>query len=343
VTGVLLYVAIAGVAGWALTGAARRYALARAILDHPNDRSSHAIPTPLGGGWGIAVPTLGAVAVAWQMDWLARGAAIGLLGGVGVALVGWIDDRVGLSARVRLLVQVLAACWLVGWLGGFDTIDLGTTRLALGMWGNAVAVLAVVWSTNLYNFMDGIDGIAGLEAVTVGLAGGVLLLAAASPGLAVVALAMAAASAGFLVWNRPPARIFMGDAGSGLLGFLIAGLALAADRAGAVPVPVWVMLLGAFVTDATIVLLGRMARGERWYSAHRGHLYQRLVQSGWSHGQVDSAVLVLNAVLVTLAVAASLRRGFLPWACLLAGVVSVGAYISAVRRLPALSKTNRPS
>ncbi|HEY2805128.1 MAG TPA: glycosyltransferase family 4 protein [Gemmatimonadales bacterium] len=313
------------VAGWALTGAARRYALTRAIFDTPNERSSHKHPVPLGGGWGIATPALAAVAMAWSAGLLDRAAAMGLLGGgAAVAIVGWIDDRVRLSARVRLLVQVAAAAWLVGWLGGYDSLDAGTARINLGAITNAIVVLTIVWCTNLYNFMDGIDGIAGMEAVFVGLAGGVFLLASGAIGLAVVALVVAAASGGFLVWNRSPARIFMGDAGAGLLGFLLAGLAACSEVERAVPALIWAVLLGTFIADATIVLCRRIARGERWYSAHRGHLYQRLVQSGWTHGQVDGVVAIINVVLVGLAAAAWRWRGALPMAL---GVATLGLLV----------------
>jgi Fuc2NAc and GlcNAc transferase len=330
-------------AGWALTGAARRYALARAILDRPNERSSHVVPTPLGGGWGIAAPAIGAVVLTSGLGWLDRSTAVGLAGGgAAVALVGWIDDRVGLSAWVRLLVQVVAASWLVSWLGGFDGLDLGTTRVPLGPFGSALAVLATVWCTNLYNFMDGIDGIAGTEAVSVATVGGVLLLFGGSTGLGLVAMVTAAASAGFLVWNRPPARIFMGDAGAGLLGFLLAGLALAGESHGAVPALVWVLLLGAFVADATIVLLRRMARGERWYSAHRGHLYQRLVQAGWSHARVDRALLGINLGLSVLGVIAWRWRSLLPWALAAGTVVLAASYITVARHISVSSPFAKP-
>ena len=337
---VIAVVSVAFLAGWALTGAARRYALARRILDTPNERSSHAMPTPLGGGWGIAVPVLGAVALAGALGWLDRGTAIGVGGGaLAVALVGWIDDRVGLSVGVRLLVQIAAAAWVLGWVGGFRSLDLGVAQVPLGPWGNALAVLAIVWCTNLYNFMDGIDGIAGAEAVSVASVGGALLLMEGANGLALVTLATAAASAGFLIWNRPPARIFMGDAGSALLGFLFAAIALAADGRGALPALVWVLLLGAFVGDATIVLLRRMARRERWYSGHRDHLYQRLVQSGWTHGRVDRALLVLNVVLSLLGMAAWRWRAFLLPAVAMGSAVVAAAYVAAERRL---SRTSGP-
>lgn len=331
-------------AGWVLTGAALRYGLARGILDRPNERSSHVVPTPLGGGWGVVIPAIGALALACSVGWLDPAPALGLAGGgVLVALIGWIDDRVGLSASVRLLVHVAAASWLVGWLGGYDALDVGVARVTIGTSGNVLSVLAIVWCTNLYNFMDGIDGIAGLEAVCVGSVGGALLLMGGANGLGLIALVTAAASGGFLVWNRPPARIFMGDVGSGFLGFLFAGLALAGDQAKAVPALVWVLLLGVFASDATVALLRRMIRRERWYSAHRTHLYQRLIQAGWTHGQVDRALVNLNLVLALLGAAAWRWRGYLPSALLVGGIIMVVTYVSAERRLSHSSSPGQSS
>ena len=285
-------------------------------------------------------PAIGAVVLGYVLGWLDRGPALGLgVGGFAVAVVGWIDDRVGLSAGLRLVAQVAAASWLVAWLGGYPTLDLGVARLPMSPLDSMVVVLAIVWSTNLYNFMDGIDGIAGVEAVCVASVGGALLLLSGANGLGVVALVIAAASAGFLVWNRPPARIFMGDAGSGLLGFMLAGLAFAGEKEG-VPALIWVILLGAFVADATIVVVRRMTRGERWYSAHRTHLYQRLVQSGWTHGRVDLALLGINGMLSVLGASAWRWREFLPAALAIAVVLVGVAYALGERRM---AKTANPS
>ena len=336
-----LFAIVAGalVTGWVVTGLVRHYALSRSILDHPNQRSSHTLPTPLGGGWVLAVPVLAAIAAGRALGWLDPNMALGLGGGAAaMAVVGWIDDRMGVRPRYRLIVQGAAALWLITWVGGFDSLDLGFTRLPLGRLGNVIGVLGVVWCTNLYNFMDGIDGIAGLEAVSVATVGGILLLLGGSMGLAGIALATAAASAGFLLWNRPPARIFMGDAGSGLLGFLFAGLAIAGEAQHTVPVLVWVLLLGVFVADATIVLVSRMARGEEWYSAHRGHLYQRLVQAGWTHGRVDWAVGALNVGLAALAVSAwHWRQALLSVS--IAGFVGVGLIYAVAARAIAVPST----
>jgi len=195
---------------------------------------------------------------------------------------------------MRIAVQFAAAGWVVYWLGGMPRIRIVSDVWSAGWAGAVVALVGLVWATNLYNFMDGIDGIAGAEGVSVGLIGGLLLLVGHHPGLAAIAFSIAAASGGFLVWNWSPARIFMGDGGSGLLGFLFGAVAVASENANTVPLSVWVLLLGVFVFDASVTLVRRILRRERWYEAHRSHAYQRVVQAGWSHRTVTVAVIIVN-------------------------------------------------
>ncbi|HEV2146723.1 MAG TPA: glycosyltransferase family 4 protein [Longimicrobiaceae bacterium] len=328
----LLLVPAAAATSWALTAAVRKYALARSVLDVPNQRSSHTVPTPRGGGMAIVVAFLAGVALAGLAGWVAPWVSAALLGGgVLVAGIGLVDDHRSVSARARLAVHFLAAAWALYWLGGLPSLGVGSGTVQLGIAGTLLAALGVVWFVNMYNFMDGIDGIAGSEAVTVGLAGGGLLLAAGSPGLATLSFLLAAAAAGFLVWNWQPARIFMGDVGSGFLGFCFAVLALASERAGAVPLLAWVLLLGVFLFDATLTLGRRVLQGERWYDAHRSHAYQRAVQHGWGAAAVTCGVIALNIVLGALAWLAVVEPGWLPPA-LLAGVVVLGAAYLLVER-----------
>jgi len=285
---------------WWLTRLARDYAVRRSVLDIPNERSSHSAPMPRGGGVAIAVSLLlvGAPLLAlsepaarsWGWAWLG--------GGLAIASVGWLDDHRPLPSRWRLLIQTLAAAWAVAWLGGLTSLDLGLTRLSLGPIGTVLAVIALVWLTNLYNFMDGIDGLAGMEAVFAAVAGGALLWWKGALPLALASFLLAGASAGFLAWNWPPAKIFMGDVGSGLLGFSFGVIALAAERSGVLPALLWVMLLSVFICDATFTLLRRMLRGEQWYNPHRSHAYQKLVRAELSHGRVTAGVLLVNIVLV---------------------------------------------
>jgi Fuc2NAc and GlcNAc transferase len=328
----MMLLAAGGALAWLLTGAVRRYALARSLLDVPNHRSSHSVPTPRGGGVAIAAVAILGIVLTAGPGWIEPRLAVALLGGgVFIAGIGWVDDHRGMGARVRFMVHLIGALWAVAWLGGLPQLELGFARVPLGVIGFPLAVVGVVWFTNLYNFMDGIDGLAAGEALTVGIAGGLLLLGVGASGLALLSFLFAASSAGFLVWNWAPAKIFMGDVGSGLLGFIFAVLALASERNGAVPLLAWALLFGVFIFDATATLTRRFLRREPWYEAHRDHAYQRAVRAGWSHARVTKVVLGLNLILAGLALAAVL------FPSLLTGAVGVGfllllfMYLSADR------------
>jgi Fuc2NAc and GlcNAc transferase len=212
-------------------------------------------------------------------------------------------------------------------------LTIGTDGFHLGAAGGAVAVLAVVWGINLYNFMDGIDGLAAGEAVSVGLAAAGLL-AARNPPLAAVAVTVAGAAAGFLPWNWHRARIFMGDVGSGFMGFILATLALVSESSGAMPALVWLLLVGVFFADATITLVRRMLRRERWYAPHRVHAYQRAVQGGWSHARVTSFVLVLNGGLALLAWLCVRQPELVPRMLLVTGAGLGSVYLAVERWRP---------
>jgi Fuc2NAc and GlcNAc transferase len=203
-----------------------------------------------------------------------------------------------------------------------------------------LGVVGIVWAINLYNFVDGIDGLAAGEAVTTGVIGGLILLAMNQVGLAMVSLLIAAASAGFLPLNWAPAKLFMGDVGSGMLGYLFAVLAIASENAGAVPLLIWVLLLGAFVFDATVTLCRRIMHGEKWYHAHHSHAYQRMVQAGRSHAQVSATVLLINLVLALLAIVAWLRPTFFLIA-IGAGAVLLSIIYLTVERIRPMHQPSR--
>lgn len=256
------------------------------ILDHPNERSLHEQPTPRTGGIGIAL----GVAIGWsivamgtrvnmprELYWLSGAAAL-------IAFISFLDDRGHLAVRFRLGVHLLVAVLLV--LGGLGLQTVPIPGVAIDLpWGIAelVTILLVVWMTNLYNFMDGMDGFAGGMAVfgfgTLSVLGGL----AQAPVFAGLNMIVAAAAGGFLIVNFPPARIFMGDTGSTTLGFLAAGMALWGENAGIVPLWISMILFLPFVADATVTLIRRLLQGERVWQAHRTHFYQRLVQAGWNH------------------------------------------------------------
>jgi len=260
------------------------------FLDTPNERSSHAAPTPSGGGVPLFLAFfigLGAVFAAGALDgrtYTALAAAAGLLVALGVA-----DDLRGLSVRIRLVLYTLTCLGAVLYLQR-DLLAAGELMALLTV---PLAAVAMLWLLNLYNFMDGIDGIAGLQAV---LACGGAALLSSDPGYALFCLLLAAAHGGFLCWNWPPARLFMGDAGSVPTGFLLGGLTLLGAVGGQLNPLCWAILLALFITDATWTLLWRMATGQPFTRAHRLHAYQRLSRHWGSHRAVDllcAAVLLL--------------------------------------------------
>ena len=281
----------------ALTLAMRRFALSRGLLDIPNERSSHKVPTPRGGGAAIVITATIGFALLFALGRIDFALFAALAGGLAVAAVGFVDDRHAVPALVRLAAHVAAALWALAWLGGLPALPLGGHSVALGAFGTVVGVLGIVWVLNLFNFMDGIDGLAASEATFVAWSGALLTAAAfASAGVAAAAVVFGASCLGFLSWNRPPAHIFMGDVGSGYLGYVLAVLALAAARSNPVALWAWLILGGAFFVDATVTLLRRLLRGERVYEAHRSHAYQWLARRWGSHGKVTVTVVAVNVL-----------------------------------------------
>lgn len=300
----IFVVAVAGAAAvfsWLGTGAVRGYALQRSMVDLPSDRSSHTQPTPRGGGLAIAVVVLGMIGLIMIREPGMTRFALALFGsGMLVAGVGWIDDHGHVPASLRLTVHLLAAGWAVWWLDAPEQLILGPWTVRFGPAGSVIAVLGLVWLTNLFNFMDGIDGIAAVETITVAAVGALFLYLGEETELAIIALVIASAAGGFLVWNLPPAKIFMGDVGSGFIGIVIGVLVLAGAQEGAVSVLIWALLMGVFLFDATVTLLRRVGK-QPLHQAHKEHAYQRAVQVGHTHGRVTLAVALLNAALSVLA------------------------------------------
>lgn len=290
--GWLLYGLAVGLA-WLLTGQVRRYA-ERRLMDLPNARSSHRQPTPRGGGLAIVLVfslALAGLAGLGRVPWPLF---MALAGFVPLAAIGFVDDHGHVPARWRFLVQLAAAVWALAWLGDLSRLTIGGHLLNLGGIGHLLAALWIVWMINLFNFMDGIDGIAGLEAMSV--AASAALLAGTDAAVAGPSLALAAATGGFLIWNWPPAKIFMGDVGSGALGFVLAVLALWSAGQGTLSLGVWWILAAVFLVDATLTLLIRLGRGERWYEAHRSHAYQHVARRRGAHRPVTLGVFAINVL-----------------------------------------------
>lgn len=315
------------------TGIFRRVALKRGLLDRPNERSSHTVPTPRGGGIVFVGLWLIAVAGLFLTGQLSSRATLALLpGALAVAAVGYLDDLRQVSARTRAAVHVAAGAFAVMMIGGFETMSFGPWTLQLGVFGYGFATLAIAWSINLFNFMDGTDGISSTEGIFV-LGFGGAFLAAVGSEMALPAWLLAAALTGFFLWNKPQAKIFMGDAGSGFIGLLIGVFAISGETTAHVPALLWLVLYAVFVCDATVTLARRILKGEKWYVAHRSHAYQRLVHgAGWSHRKVLGGVIVLNVLLASLAVKAFGQPDMLPFA-LVATIVLAGLALGAVERI----------
>lgn len=266
------------------------YAHRRGMLDQPGQRRSHHLPTPRGGGIGIVVAmliclpgTLWSQPAAWSPSVIA-GLFVALLL---VALAGWWDDHRALPILPRLGAQVLA-------VGVFSLVLLMT---GLSWWWLPLLLIGGAWSINLHNFMDGIDGLLAQQAIFVGAGLALLAWVAAQPALALAAATLATAALGFWYYNRPLARIFMGDVGSGSVGLLIFAFSAMLWRQNHTLLWPALILSSAFVADASLTLLTRMWRGRRWYTAHREHLYQWLVRRGGTHARADAIYLGWNLLI----------------------------------------------
>lgn len=278
-----------------MTAGLRHYALKRNVIDVPNARSSHTIPTPRGGGVAIVVSFLLAMTVLMFTGTAHVHTLIGLVGGGAlIAAVGFMDDHGHIPARWRLLGHFLAAGWILAWMGGLPPVNVLGWVVDLGLAGTLLAAVYLVWMLNLYNFMDGIDGIASIEAITVCLCAAGLYGLTGLGQHAVLPLLLACAVAGFLYWNYPPAKIFMGDAGSGFLGILLGGLSVQAAWVSPQMFWCWLILLGVFIVDSTYTLVRRLLRGDKVYEAHRSHAYQFAARRYGKHLPVTLGVAVVN-------------------------------------------------
>ncbi len=271
----------------------RRIALARSVLDQPGERSAHRVPTPTSGGLAIAAAFYCGLGL--LILWLPFSSTELICLGLALVLVvlGLLDDLHQLDFRWRMLVHLTTALAAALLLGQLPPLQLGPAMLNVGLLSLPLLVFCLVGATNLYNFMDGTDGLAGSECCFIAAAAALLLLDAGNLPLAALCVLLAAASAGFLVWNWSPARIFMGDAGSGFLGFLLALLALLSFYAQATSLWSWLLLAGVFIADASTTLVKRMLSGQRWYQAHSSHAYQHAARR-FGHRKLALAVLAIN-------------------------------------------------
>lgn len=280
-----------------LTLILRRYALSHRIIDVPNERSSHSLPTPRGGGVAIVISYLLSLPVLFANDFITFASLIAyLVSGATVALLGFADDHGHIGARWRLLGHFGAAVWGLYWLHGLPSLALPWGVVDFGVFGQLVALVYLVWMLNLYNFMDGINGLAACEAIFVCLAASFFYWQLDIDSIIWGPLILSSAVIGFLGWNFPVARIFMGDAGSGFLGLMLALFAVQAAWVSPELFWSWIILLGVFVVDATWTLIFRLCRGEKAYQAHRSHAYQVAARFYASHTKVTLAVMIINVL-----------------------------------------------
>jgi Fuc2NAc and GlcNAc transferase len=282
-----------------LTWLTRRYAIRKNILDIPNQRSNHQVPTPRGGGIAIVISFLSSVMLLAALGKIGSSLTWALLGGgLAIAAVGYADDVYKVKSRWRFTIHLLAAVWAVYCLHGFPILDLGTWKFTLNLWGDLLAVVGVIWAINLYNFMDGIDGLAGSEGLFITIAGSIALTMLQAPQCALLLLFFASAMGGFTFLNWPPAKIFMGDVGSGFIGYVFAVIAIHTANLHALTIVFWLIIMAVFVCDATYTVVYRVLKGERWYAAHRDHAYQNLIAYGASHQHVTVGITVFNILII---------------------------------------------
>jgi len=266
-------------------------ALGSGMIALPGERQSHHQATPTGGGLGIVfsivltsfcLQLFSPLPVFWWQNMLP--------GLILLSLVGWLDDKHAVSSLIRLLVQLAVSFWLLGF--GWSEFSLAGLSLFAG------TALAMVWMMNMYNFMDGSNGMAGFQGVFAGLVLAVLFQNGGQSEMAILALVVAAACAGFLPLNFPNARVFMGDVASVPLGFIFAAFMFYGIRTGSLGLVSSSLVMSLFIVDATLTLFKRAIRGERWYTAHAQHVYQRLIAQGWSHGGVLLLYQTINVIWV---------------------------------------------
>ncbi len=288
----IVYLFAALLASVLATALIRQYALRHKVLDIPNQRSSHSTPTPRGGGLAIVIVFYSVMMAMFLYSQVDADRFMVLLIGLPVAAIGFFDDHMPIGARWRFLVHFLTSILALYFLRGFPTFNIGHLPLKLGVLGYIIGALFLVWWLNLFNFMDGTDGIAASEAVFVA---GTLALFTYQRDLAFaeISLCLLAASAGFLVWNWPRAKIFMGDVGSGFLGLLLGLLVLIAAWQQPAMLYVGMVLFGVFFVDATYTLLCRIGTGQCWHQAHCSHTYQHAAKQ-YGHFRVLIAVWLIN-------------------------------------------------
>ncbi|QNM91516.1 MraY family glycosyltransferase [Aliarcobacter cryaerophilus] len=277
-------------ASFSLTCFIKNYMIKKSLVATVNERSSHTTPTPHGGGIALAITWFIGLFYLFITNQIEQNLFYALLFGAVISIVSFFDDIYELSPKIRLMVQAIVAIGGLYFLGGFETFTFGIFDIQNPIFTNIFAFFMIIWFINLYNFLDGINGYAGSEAVFLAVAGFILFSGNHFLVLAVAVL-------GFLFWNWNKAKIFMGDVGSTLLGYNIAIFTIYYANEESINFWIWIILFGIYWFDATLTLIRRKLNKEKLSQAHKKHGYQRLTQAGWSHYKVTNYSIGLNMIL----------------------------------------------
>jgi len=289
----LIIAIIALLSTFLLTYLVKVITIKRSILDIPNDRSSHSIPTPRGGGIAISIIWFIVITFLFAKKEIDSTLFFSLLCGIPIAVIGVVDDLFKITPKLRLIVQTISAILAIILLGGLQTIDFGFIKFSALIISSFFAIIGIIWFTNVFNFLDGIDGYLSSEIIFIGVTS--FLFFGTTP-----TVLLAAITTGFLIWNWQPAKIFMGDVGSTLLGFSIGIFAIYYQNIGITSIFIWLMLTSLFWFDATITIYRRWKNREILSEAHRKHAYQRIVQSGLSHQKTVLYEILINLSIVLI-------------------------------------------
>ncbi|MCT7639262.1 MraY family glycosyltransferase [Aliarcobacter butzleri] len=276
-----------------LTYFIKNYMIKKSFVASVNERSSHTVPTPHGGGIAIAITWFIGLFYLYFIGQIENNLFYALLFGAVISIVSFFDDIYELSPKLRLIIQAIVAIGGLYFLGGFETLTFGIFDIQNSIFTNIFAFFMIIWFINLYNFLDGINGYAGSEAVFLSLAGFILFGGNYFLVLAVAVL-------GFLYWNWNKAKIFMGDVGSTLLGYNVAIFTIYYSNEEPNNFWIWIILFSVYWFDATLTLIRRKLNKEKLSLAHKKHAYQRLTQAGWSHYKVTNYSIGLNILLFTI-------------------------------------------
>ncbi|KLE04700.1 glycosyl transferase [Aliarcobacter butzleri L353] len=276
-----------------LTYFIKNYMIKKSFVASVNERSSHTVPTPHGGGIAIAITWFIGLFYLYFIGQIENNLFYALLFGAVISIVSFFDDIYELSPKVRLIIQAIVAIGGLYFLGGFETLTFGIFDIQNSIFTNIFAFFMIIWFINLYNFLDGINGYAGSEALFLAVAGFILFGGNHFLVLAVAVL-------GFLYWNWNKAKIFMGDVGSTLLGYNVAIFTIYYANQEPTNFWIWIILFGVYWFDATLTLIRRKLNKERLSLAHKKHAYQRLTQAGWSHYKVTNYSIGLNILLFAI-------------------------------------------